>query len=170
MSNTIIDTAELTTNQRRLLAAVSVAGCLTRAAEAAEVARSQHYEWLKQSEAYATAYHAAQIEAADLLESEARRRAVDGTKRLKFHLGKPILDPETGEPYFEHEYSDVLLIFLLKGLKPEKFRERSQVEFDATMRTEGVVNLYLPDNGRRDGPDDETEPDASLSVPQNSEE
>lgn len=30
-------------------------------------------------------------------------------------------------PYIEHEYSDTLLIFLLKGARPEVYRERADV-------------------------------------------
>jgi hypothetical protein len=45
--------------------------------------------------------------------------------RYKFlKNGKPIVHPVTHEPYYELEYSDTLLIFLLKGIRPEKYRER----------------------------------------------
>ena len=61
--------------------------------------------------------------ATEVLEAEARRRAVTGVRRLKFDKGQAIIDPETGEPYVELDYSDVLLIFLLKARAPEKYRE-----------------------------------------------
>jgi hypothetical protein len=41
-----------------------------------------------------------------------------------------------GQPYFEREYSDQLLALLLKGLRPEKFRDNlglSQEEIDAIL-------------------------------------
>ena len=76
------------------------------------------------------------------MEEEARRRAVEGVAKLKFHQGQlihiPVVDAdgqpvlaENGEPkqkpYVEHEYSDTLLIFLLKGARPKKFRENMDV-------------------------------------------
>lgn len=79
--------------------------------------------------------------AADLLEEEARRRAYDGVRRLKFDRGKmitipmedldgaPILDENSKPimvPYVEHEYSDTLMMFLLKGARPERYRDRQE--------------------------------------------
>lgn len=81
-------------------------------------------------------------ESADLLEQEARRRAEQGVQRLKFHNGATIKVQAQGPggeplvnidgapimvPYVEHEYSDTLMIFLLKGIRPEKYRERTDV-------------------------------------------
>lgn len=130
-----------------MLAAYAQCGNITRAATAAGVARSMHYLWLQEPE-YADAFDRANDEAVERMEEEARRRAVEGVTRYKFDKGRPILHPtlcicgavkqehdETGcarteckeflsAPYTEHEYSDTLLIFLLKGAKPERYRER----------------------------------------------
>ena len=58
--------------------------------------------------------------AADSLEAEAIRRATEGTlKPTGWHKGEP--------GGYTREYSDILLIFLLKGMKPEKYQERVQV-------------------------------------------
>jgi hypothetical protein len=55
--------------------------------------------------------------AADRLEEEAWRRAVDGVDEpVGFYRGKPSA--------WVKRYSDTLLIFLLKALRPEKYRER----------------------------------------------
>jgi hypothetical protein len=91
-----------TAKKGAFLAAYSRLGSITAAAEAAKIDRSTHYDWLKTDEAYKKASAEAVLQAADALEDEAARRAFAG--------------------------SDVLLIFLLKGLKPEKFRERSEVK------------------------------------------
>jgi len=48
----------------------------------------------------------------------------EGVRRLKFHQGKPVIDPETGKPYYEHVYSDLLLIFRLKAPFNETSRRR----------------------------------------------
>src|SRR5262245_47497044 len=69
----------------------------------------------------AAADHDALEEAADHLQAEARRRAVDGVKKLKFYNGRPVIDPATGQQYYEHEYSDSLLMALLRGLRPHIF-------------------------------------------------
>lgn len=54
------------------------------------------------------------------LRDEAHRRAVDGLKRYKFTgKGDPIINPETGQQYFEHEYSDMLLAKMLEARAPE---------------------------------------------------
>jgi hypothetical protein len=47
-----------------------------------------------------------------LLDVEAVRRARDGVRRMKFNpkTGAPYIDPGTGEPYVEHEYSDMPLL------------------------------------------------------------
>jgi hypothetical protein len=61
---------------------------------------------------------------ADKLEREADRRAHDGLLKKKFlRNGDPVIDPETGQQYIEREYSDTLLIFRLKGLRPKVYRE-----------------------------------------------
>ena len=110
------------------LAAYAELGNITRAALAAKVARTKHYAWLKDP-TYAQAFAEAEEIAVEKLEIEARRRAVEGLKRKKFdRLGLPVMDPETGEQYFEHEYSDTLLIFLLKAARPEKYKDRVSQE------------------------------------------
>ncbi len=45
--------------------------------------------------------------------------------------GLPVLNEGGGPilvPYVEHEYSDTLLIFLLKGGRPERYRENYHAE------------------------------------------
>jgi len=68
-----------------------------------------HYQWLKKDPAYAAAYQQAREIAGDRLEEEAFRRALS--------------------------ISDTMLIFLLKGYKPERYRER--------IDTTGTVNVVL---------------------------
>jgi hypothetical protein len=55
--------------------------------------------------------------ACDILEAEAHRRAVEGVEKpVGWYKGRP--------GGYVREYSDVLLIFLLKGLRPEKYKDR----------------------------------------------
>jgi len=113
--------------QRKFLAAYSQNGNVTRAAENAGVGRNTVYGWRKDPE-FEVAFGNAGEEAADLLEEEAWRRARDGLRKMKFNGKEPIMDPDTGKPYLEHEYSDTLLIFLLKGLRPQKYRDNFSFE------------------------------------------
>lgn len=103
-------------------------GVISYACKMAGIGQSTAYEWRSNDDAFAEAWKEALEEALDLLELEARRRAHDGLIKKKFKDGEPIIDPETGQQYYEREYSDTLLIFLLKGGRPERYRERTQME------------------------------------------
>ena len=106
------------------IAALRETGNVRRAAEAAGIAWKTAYREREKAKRFREEWDDALGEATDLLEEEARRRAVEGLVRYKFHQGAPVLHPETHEPYYELEYSDTLLIFLLKAHRPEMFRER----------------------------------------------
>jgi len=69
------------------------------------------------------------LEGGELLEDEARRRAVEG-------VDKPIFGRDGRVLTTVHEYSDTLLIFLLKGRMPQKYKDRVQQEQsgDVTVR------------------------------------
>jgi hypothetical protein len=101
-------------NQKAFLAAYSELGNISAAAKTAKVARSQHYVWLKNVE-YEAEFNAAQETAIESLEAEARRRAMEGTERPVFQGGVKV--------GLTREYSDTLLIFLLKAANPLKYRD-----------------------------------------------
>lgn len=163
---------DLTAPQRAFLAAYAETGCVSRACKAADVGRRSHYRWLAESEAYKAAFAEADDVATEALEAEARRRALDGVRRHKFDRGRPIMVPcrpgdpdgrcveqaEDGsevwaKPYVEHEYSDTLLIFLLKGKRPEVYRDRVEAKHSGAvdLNHTGGVRVYLPDNRRQPG-------------------
>lgn len=104
-------------------AALSETGNRTAAAQAAEIDRTtpqKHVKAHPESAAEFALLEAEAIEqAADLLEKEARRRAVEGVSKPVYQGGKRV--------GFVREYSDVLLIFLLKAARPERYRERNVV-------------------------------------------
>ena len=74
------------------------------------------YHYRQTDEEFGAAWDEALEEGTDRLEDEARRRAVEGCEENVYYQGK-IIDTK-------RNYSDTLLIFLLKGRRPEKYRER----------------------------------------------
>jgi len=116
-------------HQAAFLASFSEMGNISRACKAANVGRQTHYNWMEDA-AYREAFSEAQDQAIDVLETEARRRAIEGVRKLKFHEGQALIDPMTGEYYQELDYSDTLLIFLMKGARPNVYRDNTKVETD----------------------------------------
>lgn len=114
--------------QAAFLKAYEVIGTVKGAAVAAKVDRQEHYKWLRGDEAYAAKFAAMRQTVGHIFEEEARRRAMEGVERLKFHEGKAIIDPRTGTPYIEREYSDRLLETLLRCNLPDVYSERQKLE------------------------------------------
>lgn len=116
----------LRATQRAFIAAYRECGNITLAAHAARTGRRSHYDWLDEDE-YKTEFEDATEHAADLLIAEARRRAVEGVRRPVLYQGEPARD-EKGKPVYLHEYSDNLLMFLIKGARPNEYRDNAKVE------------------------------------------
>lgn len=91
-------------------------GNVSRACAAINISRQSFYELRKRDESFAAAWEEAVEYGLDELEQEARRRALHGTEKPVFYRG--------AECGVIREYSDTLMIFLLKGGRPEKYRER----------------------------------------------
>lgn len=87
---------------------------------AAGIDRGTAYRWKKKDKAFAEKWMDASEDAADMLKEEARKRAMDK--------------------------SDNLLMFLLKSLKPEVYRER--YEHTGPEGKPIQVQIYLPENFR----------------------
>ena len=118
--------------QRAFLAAFRETGNVRVACEVAKVGRSSHYRWLEMHPAYREAFDLAKECAGDMLEDEAFRRAVEGVE-------EPVGWYKGQAGGMVRKYSDVLLIFLLKSLRPEKYRER--VEMRGTLANIDVTKL-----------------------------
>lgn len=98
---------------------ISEGGNITEACRISRVARSHVYKMeAGDPGGFGTAFREAQRHGLEVLEDEARRRAFRGTERPVFHKGE-----ECGRV---REYSDTLMIFLLKGGMPEKYTERQK--------------------------------------------
>jgi hypothetical protein len=105
-----------------------------RACQIAKLARATAYRWKAADREFASAWEMSEAMGVDVLEAEAIRRAIEGVRRKKFYKGVPIIDPESGEQYFEHEYSDNLLIFMLKARRPDRYGDRSEPQMLGQMQ------------------------------------
>lgn len=104
---------------RAFLRAYSATGNLTEAARAVGVARQSHYYWLDHVPGYREAAREAREMAADRLEREAWRRAVEGWEEPVYQKGQLVGTVR--------RYSDTLLAMLLRAARPERYRERIDV-------------------------------------------
>jgi hypothetical protein len=109
--------------QQRFLKALAETGNVTAAVTAAGTSRSRVYELRKVDPTFAAAWEEAEEIAADRLEDEARRRAVEGVPEPLVSAGKIVRDDD-GQPIAIRRYSDPLLLALLRAHRPPR-RERS---------------------------------------------
>ena len=107
-------------SKHAFLAALASSCSVTKACVVVNIARQTAYEWRAEDPAFAAAWEKAKQIGVEALEDEAMRRALDGVDKPVFHMGE-----QCGTI---REYSDTLAMFLLKGAKPEKYRERAQVD------------------------------------------
>lgn len=92
---------------------------ITWAAKAAGIDPRAHYRWLAKYPKYAKAFESAKTVAADYLESVAVRRATKGWQEPVFYQGK-----ECGRV---RRFDGGLMQFLLRGAKPEKYKQSAEV-------------------------------------------
>jgi len=120
--------------KKKFLESLKAQGVVSQACDAAMVPRSTAYKHLKLDEGFASEWQEALEVATDTLEMEAVRRARDGTLKPVFQGGI-----EVGQI---REYSDTLLIFLLKANR-EKFRNANNpsLNVDASKTTNYVIML-----------------------------
>lgn len=120
------------------LAAIRLVPSITVAAKSAGICRRAHYSLLESSPDYKAAYVLAYECGVQALEDEAVRRAQFGVRKPVMYHGKPVvvkLHPEKRAskrnpkvPLYEVEYSDTLMLALLKAKRPDQYRERVQQE------------------------------------------
>jgi len=101
---------------------------ISESARVAVVARRTIYEWRDADPVFAAAWDDAIDEATDALEAEARRRAIEGDEEYVVSMGQLVRDPKTGEYLTTRKRSDGLMTLLLKAHRPERFRERYDVQ------------------------------------------
>lgn len=124
---------------RAFLAAIRTWPSVTVAARAAGISREAHYRQLERSPQYKAAYEEAYRQGIDSLEDEAVRRAQHGVRRPIMYHGKPVMVPTDPAkranertnpkiPLYETEYSDTLMLALLRAKKPDEYREKLSAE------------------------------------------
>lgn len=106
-------------------------GNVFRAAKLVKLSRTALYNYRKEDPEFAEAWDNALEDGFDDLEAEARRRALEGYDEPVYHGGEQV--------GFVRRYSDTLLIFLLKGARPEKYRER----YDVKNKVQGSLNISI---------------------------
>jgi hypothetical protein len=104
---------------------------ITLAAQAAGVSSSTCYHHKKIDPLFSERWDEALNEGVDLLEAAAHKRAFEGVDDPVFFKGE-----EVGSV---RKYSDALTMFLLKAHRPDKYRERSQIDQNMT----GAMQLQV---------------------------
>ncbi len=102
--------------RQAFLTALAETANVLRSSEIARIARRTVYDWKSADSEFADAWERALDIGTDALEDEAVRRAHDGVDEPVFYRGKAC--------GVVRKYSDTLLIFLLKGRRPERYRDR----------------------------------------------
>src|SRR6516162_6609899 len=100
--------------QQLFIRALSKTDNVTKAAALAGTSRPRVYELRNRDPAFAAAWEDAEEVAADRLEDEARRRAVEGVPEPLVSAGKLVRDDD-GQPIMVRRYSDKLLLALIKA-------------------------------------------------------
>lgn len=115
----------------------------------AGIGRTTFYTWKENDMRFRSAFSDAMERSVDVMEEEAKRRAVRGVLKPVYYNGKIVGSIR--------EYSDTLLIFLMKGRRPDVFKERANIEhhtYDhkegAVSRTAAFVERVLGGGGNRD--------------------
>jgi hypothetical protein len=125
--------------REKFLAALRNSANVRAACQAAGLPRISVYRWRNNDAAFAAKWEEALDEAVDTLEAAAWQRGRDGVLKPVYQGGEKVGDIR--------EYSDTLLIFLLKANRPGRYRE--------TIRNEhtGELTVNWRDEAQKNGID-----------------
>jgi hypothetical protein len=104
----------------KFLAHLAVTADVTASAKAAGYSRRSVYEWKETDEVWRDRWEEAWHMGVDALEEEALRRGVEGVLEPVWHKGEIV--------GHRRNYSDNLLMFMLKGRRPGTFRDNASIE------------------------------------------
>ncbi len=122
-------------HKKRFLACFAMCGRINEAAHWAKIHRNSHYGWMQEDPEYPARFKQAESEAARMLEDEAVRRAHHGIRKAIRYKGRIVA--------YDIEYSDTILLALLRANNPDKFTERQKREHSGT-----VAHVTLADIDR----------------------
>ena len=128
--------------QQTFLDALADSGHVSDSALIAGVDRSTAYKYYRTDPDFAALWEQAIKASNVVLEDEARRRAVTGVDEPVFQQARQVGSVR--------KYSDTLLIFLMKGNMPEKYRENISLDARHDVNLNGRVETYvyrIPENG-----------------------
>jgi hypothetical protein len=135
-----IKKAERTAIQDKFLEAFSMTANVRAACLSAGIDRATVYQWEANDPDFADKFHAAELDANDMIRAELFRRAVQGVEKPVVSMGKVVY--QDGKPLMVREYSDSLLSLLAKARMPE-FRDTSRHEVTGKdggpIQTEGLL-------------------------------
>ena len=117
--------------KRAFIAAYRTTASVHAAGRAAKIRPELHYQWLKSDAVYRLAWETVQDQAAQTLEDEAVRRAREGVKSMVLHQGRPVKHGR--KILYDVEYSDQLLLALLKRFRPALYRERTETQVTGSL-------------------------------------
>lgn len=133
------------------LDAYRLCGWVRKASEITKINPSRHNNWLKSDPVYKTAFEEAKKDALEVLEAAAFQRAVHGVRKpTGWYKGQP--------GGFVTEYSDYLLVVLLKAICPEKYREHYTMDVNINTYEERVYRIAI-ENGDIQGDGSEAAPE-----------
>lgn len=110
---------------------LSQGSTVTDACKAAKISRATVYRYRDADPEFDAAWSEVHEASTEQMEAEAFRRAVRGVQKPVYHLGKRVGSIR--------EFSDTLLIFLLKARRPDTYRERVSVDDERDRRERQAV-------------------------------
>lgn len=123
---------------------LAIDGNRSRAAAAARVGHTTAYEQRNRDPEFRAAWDAAIDQAGEYLEAEAWRRATEGTDE-PLVSARGLIYHEDGTPATVRKYSDSLMQLLLKGARPQKYRENVSVTAPAALGVTVVLESIQND-------------------------
>ncbi len=103
-------------DQAAFLSNIANGKTTSAAADAAAIDIAWPFRWRDENRKFASAWKAADAAGADLIEEEAFRRAVKGVEKPVYRAGEVVGHVA--------DYSDTMLMFLLKARRPERYGPR----------------------------------------------
>jgi hypothetical protein len=122
--------------KRAFLEKYRVYGNISHCARLVGIDRRDIYYWQEHDETFAAAFQLAESDAIETMEREAWRRGIEGSpyERTSYWKGEPVGTDR------KIEYSDNLLLALLKAKAPERYRDKVDLHANVIIKTVAGVN------------------------------